>query len=154
MRPKNTGFTLVELIIVIVILGIVSVIAIPKVQDLRTKALIASEDAIIGALKSAILLEHSQRIINGITPQWFGVDPAENPLNLLTQPPPYKSGYGAGDGTNWYLIRFTNEWYIYCPHFNWYGPPLERKGRVWAYTFRDNGSIHAGDFRLYYDPGH
>lgn len=52
--PKNTkGFTLIELIIVIVILGILSVVAAPRFLDLSTDARIASLESLEGSMRTA-----------------------------------------------------------------------------------------------------
>ena len=52
-RSSQSGFTLVELIIVIVILGILAAVAIPKLTDTSTSAYAGVASATQGALKSA-----------------------------------------------------------------------------------------------------
>jgi MSHA pilin protein MshA len=88
MRQKRSGFTLVEAILVVLIIAIIVMAALPKYLDIRTKAMIASEDAVIGALRSAISIDHMRRVANGINPKWPGSVVTEDPFTLLSQAPP------------------------------------------------------------------
>jgi MSHA pilin protein MshA len=56
---KHNGFTLIELVIVIVILGILAAFAIPKYMQLDQKARAATVMGLAGSLKSAAILVHS-----------------------------------------------------------------------------------------------
>lgn len=51
---SNKGFTLIELIMVIVILGILAAVAVPKFFDLTTEAHNKNKTAIIGNFRAAI----------------------------------------------------------------------------------------------------
>lgn len=51
---KNRGFTLIELVMIIVILGILTVVAIPKYIDMRERALQSAGMGIVGAMQSAL----------------------------------------------------------------------------------------------------
>ncbi len=58
------GFTLIELIMVIVILGILSAFAVPKYVDLTSDARTATINGIAGALSSASAINYAARSTN------------------------------------------------------------------------------------------
>lgn len=65
MNKKQAGFTLIELVMVIVILGILSAFALPRFADLTGNAREASLDGLAGSLKSASAIAHAQWIADG-----------------------------------------------------------------------------------------
>ncbi len=62
---KQSGFTLIELVMVIVILGILSAIAIPKFADLTTQAKIAAGKGGLGAMRSAVAIDYAKSATSG-----------------------------------------------------------------------------------------
>ena len=62
---KTSGFTLIELIVVIVILGIMAAIAGPKFVNLQSDARISVIKGVEGSLRSAATLVYSKALIDG-----------------------------------------------------------------------------------------
>ena len=58
---KSKGFTLIELMIVVAIIGILAAVAIPKFADLVSKSKEAAVKGTLGALRSAISIYYGDR---------------------------------------------------------------------------------------------
>ncbi|MDQ7049757.1 MAG: prepilin-type N-terminal cleavage/methylation domain-containing protein [Enterobacterales bacterium] len=64
---KQSGFTLIELVVVLVIIALLSAVAVPKYIGLQTSARSASVDGISASFRSAVNLVHMTWFVKGHT---------------------------------------------------------------------------------------
>ena len=67
MNVKQQGFTLIELVVVITILGILAAFAIPRFAGLEVDARKATVDGFAGSIRSASALAHSLQLAQALT---------------------------------------------------------------------------------------
>ena len=88
MNKKN-GFTLIELIIVMVILGIMAAVAVPRYLDSISNAEESAEDAVISAIKSGLKAAANDSLYTNGRASW-----PTNPFDVLSEKP---AGYSTDD---------------------------------------------------------
>ena len=64
MKFRQTGFTLIELVMVIVLIGVLAAVAIPKFVDLGSDARAAALAGVAGSLSSAAAINYAARKAN------------------------------------------------------------------------------------------
>lgn len=110
---KRYAFTMIELMFVIVVLGILAAVALPKFADSGTNARIASGKADVMAIRSAILSERQKRLVKGDGSYITAINLDKNSTTqlfggVLTYPKQASTSEG-----HWSLNNNTHGKYIY-----------------------------------------
>lgn len=66
MTKQQSGFTLIELVLVIVILGILAAAALPRFSDLSTQARLASINGLAGNIRGAAAIAHATQLARNL----------------------------------------------------------------------------------------
>ncbi|WP_279145906.1 pilin [Photobacterium carnosum] len=84
---KQQGFTLIELMIVVAIIGVLSAVAIPAYKDYVTKSEVASAMATMKALITPLELDIQEKGVNGThSLANIGTVSGANPLGVIQAP--------------------------------------------------------------------
>jgi MSHA pilin protein MshA len=63
---KQSGFTIIELVVVIALLGILSAVALPRFIDVTSDAKVARIEGLEGAIASAVSLVRAKSMVDGV----------------------------------------------------------------------------------------
>ena len=67
LHTKKNAFTMIELVFVIVVLGILAAVAVPKFAATRDDAVVAKGRSNVATIRSGIITERQSRLIKGIS---------------------------------------------------------------------------------------
>ena len=82
MKNKN-GFTIIELIMVMIIIGVLAAVAIPRFQDVVIESEVAVEQRVINTIYNGLETYARERYIENGVRSW-----PENPFTALSKLPP------------------------------------------------------------------
>jgi MSHA pilin protein MshA len=156
VRQRQRGFTLIELVVVIVILGILAAFAVPKFMGLEKRARIASLNAVAGTLRSSAAMTHGIYVAMGTNPANVVVEgqnvamvngyPSRTNLTRLFQD---TSGFtytaatgrfvpiGATDATKCF-VTYNNATGVNAPYTITFGPNNRTTSALAEADLRDN----------------
>ena len=124
---NNKGFTLIELIMVTIILGILAAVAIPRYTATVAKAEAAAEDAVIASIRAGLETYATESLMEHGRPSY-----PTNPFEALNTKP---TGHTAGSST----ADVDGEWTYHTtsPGGNYEGSITHMRGdnsvKTWSY---------------------
>ena len=77
-QKKQNGFTLIELVIIMVILGVLAAVAVPRLGSSIDSSEVAAEEAVIGNLRSALEVWAMEQVVANSTKSY-----PSNPFDAL-----------------------------------------------------------------------
>ena len=104
MKNNKNGFTLIELIMVMIILGVLAAVAIPRYLDTIENAEQASEDAVISNIRGSLENHAIHKLLDSGRRIW-----PDNPFDALSeQPQTYtEDGTWADSDQEWTFVDGT-----------------------------------------------
>ena len=136
MRNNNKGFTLIELIIVTVILGILAAVAVPRYMGTVNRAEMAAENAVLEALEANVEAYATEHFIDHGRKK-YPVNPFDG-ASVDGYDPLINNASNSGE---WAFKLFSNGYAGRITH-------MRNDNSVWKWSFSsDDLSVTQGDDR-------
>lgn len=101
MSKKQMGFTLIEIVMVLVLLGILSAVAVPKYFDLRDQAEMQAAKATVAELQARLNAHFASKLLDGnACSDTTGTKPVEGARSLAI-----KAAFAETDFGDWTVTK-------------------------------------------------
>ncbi|HKJ88165.1 MAG TPA: type II secretion system protein [Gammaproteobacteria bacterium] len=136
MGGNQEGFTLIELVVVIVILGILAAVALPRYVDLTSEAEQSAAKGLAGSLAGAVSMVHGKALANDVAGANISIGSANVHVNSTSWPDQLSSDLGDILQSN----PLNNGWTepTSCTSSGTYSYCLKRKNKNWEIGYDPN----------------